>query len=335
MFDLQKFAAENINSDGVKEYGDVLDNADLPPVDEKPIPADLDGIPADIAREVMSRAAKDNPPQESAPDDNLTIPYSRFKELSDQKSETEKLLAAYRQRFGDINSPPPINQPPPPNPTQFQPPNLDDAFTKQIDDAITQNAMKISGLSKEDVDALDYLEDNDPRISRWRHAKKLSEATVYNDIVNRQIAQQQAAQRFDILRNQSIANYNNYVAQQQAAENFGAVQQFAENDFFNSQPELDRQIIAESYTRIANNTASPADVMVVRDFFSRAKSAFNGKKNPPAPKPAPKNFPRTNQLNGVTGSGGGVSQASLAEMLHSRPWQQIPPEYQRLLLGLT
>ena len=157
---------------------------------------------------------------------------------------------------------------------QFQPNSIDENFTKQVDDAITQTAMQISGLSKEDVDALDYLDDDDPKISRWNHAKKISEAAVYNEIINRQMLQQQALQQQAMLRDQTINSYNNYVAQQQAADNFLAVQKFAETEFFNAQPDIDKQVITESYARITNNTASPADVMVIRDFFSRAKYAY-------------------------------------------------------------
>ena len=150
--------------------------------------------------------------------------------------------------------------------------------------------------------------------------------------------QQQEMQRAAMLRSQTLNNYNNYVAQQQAAENFNAVQRYAETDFFNAQTDIDKQIILESYARIRNNTASPADVMVVQNYFSRAKSAFESGQPQnlqpkPKTKPAPNNFPRTNQINGTNG-GVGVSQAALAEMLQNKSWNKIPPNYQKMLLGL-
>ena len=333
MFDLQKFADENLDAE--KTYGDILDGAGEDFDEENSeIPAELDGIPKDIAREIMQKSAEpepEKPAENPAPADNVTIPYARFKEVTDKKNESEKLLAAYRERYGDLNAP---AQPQP----QFQPNSIDENFTKQIDDAITQTAMQLSGLSKEDVDALDYLDDDDPKISRWNHAKKISEAAIYNEIVQRQMLQQQALQQQATLRNQTLADYNNYVAQQQAAENFSAVQQFAENDFFNAQSDIDKQVILESYARIRNNTAFPADVMVVRDFFSRAKFAYeNGQTQRPQPKPKQKTkpaFPRTNQVSGAAGYGGGVSQAALADMLQNKSWNKIPPNYQKMLLGL-
>ena len=316
-------------NDNEKIYGDVLDSAE--DINETSnTPEDFEETPAEVPQENLNTENKTE-----TPPDNVTIPYQRFKEVTDQKNETEKLLAAYRERFGDLNSA--QNQPPAP---QFQPPSIDENFAKQIDTAINQRAMQMSGFTKEDVEGLDYLDDDDPKISRWNHAKRISEAAVYNEIVNNQILQQQEMQRAAFLRNKTMTDYQNYVAQQQAADNFSAVQQFAENDFFNAQPEIDRQIIQESYARLTNNMASPADVMVVRDFFSRAKVAYENRQNkPPAQpkpktKPAPNNFPRTNQINGMTGSGGGVSQAALAEMLRTKKWNQIPPNYQKVLLGI-
>lgn len=331
MFDLQKFAEDNVAQD----YGDVLD-------EEFKITEDETDIPKEETEHV---------PETLVPDeknlDDTSIPYKRFKEVIDKKNETEKLLAQYRERYGELDAPPQNFQsqslPKAANPPQQippqEPPQLSENDIKQLDEIITQRAMQISGLSKEDIENLDYVEDNDPRVARWNHAKRLSEATVYNDIINHQTNQQQEFQRMNALRSQTIADYNNYVAQQQAAENFNAVQKFAENDFFNAQSDIDKQVIMESYARIRNNTAFPADVMVVRDFFSRAKAAYDARQTAPPPKPKTKptanNFPRTNKVNGIIGNGGGVSEATLAEMLRNKPWTQIPPEYQQALLGLT
>ncbi|MBQ7199569.1 MAG: hypothetical protein IJS29_09925, partial [Selenomonadaceae bacterium] len=79
---------------------------------------------------------------------------------------------------------------------------------------------------------------------------------------------------------------------------------------------------------------TPADMMIVRDFFTRAENSYANKNAQTNIAPKPPTFPRTNQLNGTTGSGGGVTQAQLAEMLNTRKWSEIPPSYQKILLGL-
>ena len=184
LFDIQMFADEE-----VKNYGDILDGAsedikeDLPP-----IPEELAGIPEDIARDVMAKAAEisnttkpvestTEKTSESNTEDNgeTAVPYKRFKEIIDQKNELAQQIAAYRERFGDISSQAPIQNQTPQTPKEMpiqNTPQFNADVIKQIDEAITQRAMAISGLSKEDVDSIDYFEDGDPRIGIWNHAKK-------------------------------------------------------------------------------------------------------------------------------------------------------------------
>lgn len=351
-FDIQNFADEE-----TVEYGDILDGAaDETLKDElPPIPDELAGIPEDIARDIISKAATQNetpaenpaPATSNTPAENETsVPYKRFKETLDQKNEIAQQLAAYRERYGDISSQtsttnyqqqatPPSAQTPAPTMPQFN-----KEVIQQIDDAITQRAMAISGLSKEDVDNIDYFEDDDPRISLWNHARKLSEATVYNDIVANHLAQQQELQRMQMLQNQSVNDYNNYVAQKQATENFDAIRQYATGEFFNAQSPIDKEVITNSFANLSRNMASPADMMIVRDFFNRAENAYANRNSQPSIQPKTPlrsqktNFPRTNRLNGTAGSGGGVSEAQLADMLQNKKWSEIPLEYQKMLLGL-
>lgn len=346
-FDIQNFADEEI-----KNYGDILDGA----VDEKsqsdlpPIPKELAGVPEDIARDIISKSsAQIETPAENSDttesENETSVPYKRFKETLDQKNEISQQLAAYRERYGDLSAQTPQQNFQQQNTSyQNEPQNYMPQFNsdvvKQIDDAITQRAMAISGLSKEDVESIDYFEDDDPRISLWNHARELSKATVYNDIVANHYAQQQELQRMQMLQNQSVNDYNNYVAQKQATENFEAIRQYATGEFFNAQSAIDKEVITDSFARLGRNMATPADMMIVRDFFTRAENAYanrNAQPNnaPKTPLQTPKpNFPRTNQLNGTAGSGGGVTQAQLAEMLQKRKWSEIPPLYQKILLGL-
>lgn len=354
LFDIQKFA-----EDDPKNYGDILDGntAESEITDElPPIPKELEGLPEDIARDIMSRAESksaestenvppDPPETPKTEDDGETsVSYKRFKETLDQKNELAQQLAAYRERYGDMPASSQTSQQNFPQytqqeiPTQPRQPQLNAETMKQIDDVITKFAMEISGLSKEDVDGIDYLDDDDPRISLWNHAKELSKQKVYYDFIANQVAQQQELQRLQMLQNQSINEYNNYVAQKQAADNFEAVRQYATGEFFNAQSQVDKEIITESFSRLSRNAAYPADMMIIRDFFTRAENSYLNKNAQTAPQQkntAPKpNFPRTNQMNGTVGNGGGVTQAELAEMLKTRKFSDIPPEYQKILLGI-
>ena len=87
MFDLQRFA------------------------DEKAIPEELAGVSEDVARNIMAQAAGGENPAGNSPVDandpnDVKVSYSRFKETLDQKADIERQLAAYREKFGDINAQP-------------------------------------------------------------------------------------------------------------------------------------------------------------------------------------------------------------------------------------
>lgn len=331
MFDIQKFA-----EDETTNYGDVLDGAS----DEEnlpPIPDELEGIPENIARDIMAKATEKTEPSANEPAPapapaqtseqpaETSVPYQRFKDVIDQKGELEKQIAAYRERYGDISAP------------QAQPsqPQFNEQVISQIEDAITKRAMAISGMSKEDVENLDYIDESDPRISLWNHAKEFSNAAIYGEMVANHVAQQQELQRMQALQNQAVSAYNDYFAQKQATNNFDAIRQFATGEFFDAQSPVDKEIITDSFVRLNQNRTIPADLVILRDFFARAENAYMAKQGQlPTPKPAPQvNFPRTNMLQG-SASGGNVTQAQLAEMLRTKKWSEIPPQLQKMLLGV-
>jgi len=325
--------------------------------DEVNIPEELSDISEDIAREVIQEhgektAEVEKPAEEIDAEGNYTgdknvedvqISYSRYKDALDKQKDIEKQLAAYREKFGDINAQPsPTTLPEqkyqpekveekPPEPKYF---SADDA--KQIDDAVTQMAMQMTGLTQEDVDSLDYLDDDDPKLGIWNHAKGLARIAAYNQIIAAQSARQQEEYRRSTLLNQSANDFNSYVEQQRAAENFTALQDFAGTEFFNAQSPVEKQIILEANTRLENRQATPTDFIIVRDFFTRAKAAFDAKNQQQAPpkKTAPKpQFPRTDKVNGTTGSGGAITNATLAEMINNTSWDKVPQQYKDILLN--
>ena len=210
---------------------------------------------------------------------------------------------------------------------------MNEDIIKNFEDAINYGAKQLSGFSDEQVEELDYLDDDDPRLKQWQFAKKIAESAVYNNFISEQIAHQQEMQRRALMQNQSVNAFNDYVARQQADENFNAIRQFATTDYYNSLNDVDKMAISDAQARIANNMAVPTDFMAIRDFYSRAKAAYDSRrpilplKNNSAPQ-----FPRTDKVNGVSGGGGGINEAALAEMLRTVPWSQIPQEYKNLLL---
>lgn len=170
----------------------------------------------------------------------------------------------------------------------------------------------------------------------------MAKIATYNQIVMAQMAQAQEEQRRQALMAQSVNEFQNYTQQQTQAAEYEALRNFAATEFFNSQSPVSQQVIREADWRLQNNLGTPADYKTITDFFTMAKYAYDAKNSTqlpqtPAPKPAQKNsnpqFPRTNKVNGVPGSGGGVTNASLAEMMHTQSWDKIPLEYRKKIMG--
>lgn len=118
---------------------------------------------------------------------------------------------------------------------------------------------------------------------------------------------------------QAANAYNEYVQQATAEPDFREVQNFAINEFFSQLPPNAQQTLAMSYLRVSRNVASPAEMMVVTNFFENAKTAYRARAQQakkPAPKPKP-TLPRTDQLKGTAATSDG--QLRLSEKRPSPP----------------
>lgn len=291
MFDIQKFTEETADENSTAVESE-QSQENMPP-----IPEEFEGISEEVAREMMAKTAEYSTRVESEFDEvddegnytgekdlsRVKIPYSRFKQSIDQKnefatkaSEYEKQLALYKQRFGDLDAQPqqnnfqtaPQNFSQQPAQTQEQPApqpryfNADDA--KQIDDAIKAAAMQMTGFSEEDVDAIDYLDDDDPKIGIWNHAKEMAKIATYNQIVMAQMEQAREEQRRRDLMAQSVNEFQNYTQQQTQAAEYEALRDFAATEFFHSQSPVAQQVIRDADWRLQNKLGTPADFKTIQ-----------------------------------------------------------------------
>ena len=354
MFDIQKFAEE------VKSAENATENFS--------IPKELEGISEDIAKEVLeeyaSRKSGESAETPAEPEieeegeytgegkiEDVKIDYARYKEMLDKQKDFEnkakdfeKQLQAYQEKFGDINAQPvpqqyqqpqyqqAVQEQKPPEPRYF---TAEDA--RQINDEIIRQTMVATGLTQEDVDNLDYMDDNDPKLATWNACKKYAEfATFYNIMQAQRLAEQENLMR-EMMMKQSQAEFDNYVSQQQEAADFAELQKFAATEYYQKQDNLYRQLLSGADQRIANRQATPYDLRIMQDYMDKAAKELMSKKQTsvkPQKKPSPKpQFPRTDKVNGIPGSGGDVTNASLAEMMRTMDWDKIPPEYKKRLLG--
>lgn len=345
VFDLQRFA------EAAPE--------EAPEAPKEEIPAELAGISEDSAREAMAQAkaqaAKEAPAEdaadgavEEAAEDaaGLTgqkIPYVRFKQEHDRKKELEaqlKDLSSEVERLRAQQAPPQPQQAMQQAP-QVQQPRITPEATKQLNAIVRQQALQLTGFSKEDVDALSYMDDDDPRREQWKTAVDVARTQVIDGVYKMQQQRAAQAQQFMALHNAAVADYNAFAQKEMSDPAYPQVMQYAINDYFEKGiSKAEQPAIAAAYQRIEHNVASPGDIALIKRYFLDAKASFSGKKSRQAQGgrvmekvQQAESFPRSEKVAGAADVGGSVSAATLDKMLSEKNWEDIPARYRQMLLS--
>ncbi|MBQ3441706.1 MAG: hypothetical protein IJG33_00525 [Selenomonadaceae bacterium] len=330
-FDLQRFAEEAAEQNSEPETSTET---------QEPLPEELGGLPEDLARETLAEWERSQPkPEEKPPEaEPEEPPISRqdYQALVDEREQLKAKLAEY-QRQAQQQQPQSPSQQPQPQP-QFQPPQfqITPENSAKISEAITAEAMALSGMSADDVASLEYADDDDPRIAQWAQAKNIAQNRVYGAIQQAQAAQFQQAQQSYNEHKAAVETYNQFVQKESAESDFQAVQKFATNEFFEQLAPHEKQIIANSYLRIERQLATPAEMLVVKNYFEQAKTAYrtrNAKKTAPRQQQAAPHLPRVDQLKGTAGTSDGQLSTSDIEKLLEGDFTKLDEKTRKLLLG--
>ena len=361
--------------------------------DSVTIPAELDGISEDIAKSIMEEAGMSTEPEEGngevqdddtqqsataeadsdtkhVADDVLDvpktpIPYTRFKQVNDKLKAAEAELEKLRKErpTNVTDQKPAMDQPA----KQVQQPQavitpqgrvtagfkLTADVAAKIEEYAKQEAMRMSGLSKEDLDSLAYADDDDPNKVRWTTALTLSRNAITNSVIQAAQVQQQRQHAFMQQHQAMINDFNTFTAEQMQDANFEDVRKFAVDEYYKTKSPMEQQIINAAWERVQRNTASPAEYLTVVNYFKEAKEAFSRqdinaqataetKANQPSLGKAKRKLaeanklPRSQQIEGSAATDGkAVTIESLQHMLNTTPWDQIPDEYKQMLLSGT
>ena len=332
-FDIQRFADEDEQSTTPVEPEQEQEQT---AEDEESLPEELSGLPKEYAREVLEQSQPaENAPQ-SAPAAPQTVSQEQYQAAINEANQLKAQLAQYQRQ----QQPPPQQQPLRP---QFQPQQLriTPEVSKQINDAIIAEAKAMTGFSDDDVASLDYADDNDPRIAQWNQGKYFAQTKVYGAIQAMQIQQARQAQQFYDAQTSAIGTYNEFAQKEFAEPDFLAIQHFAANDFFMQLKPAEQQIVANSYLHVERQLASPAEMLVVKNYYERAKATYRSlrgaKKNhfPEQGKMVAPQLPRSDQLRGGSTTNDGALSTSDIERLLAGDFTQISPKHQKILLGMS
>ena len=340
-FDLQRFDDDNAAQ---------VESAESQPSQEEqePIPEELAGLPEKYAREAMAeseerQAAEPEPAQPQFTREDYQAKVNEVEQLKAQLAEYQRQQAQAPQQ-----APQPVAQQPaqdgqyqPQQAPQYQPPpfKITPEISAKINEAIKAEAMQMTGFSEDDIASLDYADDDDPRLEQWSQAKSISQSRVLGAIQQMQQIQQARAQQFLNEHTAAINTYNEFAAKEFKEPDFKAIQNFATNDFFSQQPQSVQQIVANAYLRVERQTASPAEMLVVKNYYEQAKAAYrssNRQKRTTTSRPRPaQQMPRVDQLNGLATPRDGELSAHDIEKLLEGDFTKLSPQQQRMMLGMT
>ena len=279
-FDLQIFAEDEVAEEQTVETAaeetatdePVAEEAATEPEEKEPIPDELDGLPEDVAREAMAEAAKmrkEEEPKEKQEEDaaeiddsdivkNQAIPYPRWKQKVAENAAMKEELESYKKRFGELNATNNVpqgnqnarqtaQQPmatsvpqsrPMPQMPQLQ---LTPDVMKQIEALKKQEALRMSGLTQEDLDGMDYMEENDPRRAQYQFALKMAEGSIMNRIQQAQVEQMRQAEQFLQAHDASVRAYNEAYTKAAAEPDFNDVVKYATEDYFYSKSPIEQR----------------------------------------------------------------------------------------------
>ena len=285
---------------------------------------------------------------------NQTIPYKRFKEVNEKSKAKDdeiialrqELLAAKQQSSNVSNQVYPGNQAVNhENHAELNNVNLllNPAVIQEINSLANEEALKISGLTKEQLEEIEYGDPNDVRISTYKTAVDLARQNIFSQL-NSEIQTRRAMEQRELqLRQHSIADYSSFEQEQMKAQDFESIRSHAVNEYFTKLNPVEQQAIADAYQRVQSKTCIPQDIFVVKKYFSEAAQDFRknqnnvntNQNNIQVKQEKLKQMERHPKVDLVTGSNsnGGTSVADLERTLQNTDWDDIPENTKKMLLG--
>lgn len=361
VFDLQLFAEDAEEETVEVQADDQPEEVKEEPVEEpaeetQEIPEELDGLDlsSDEVKDILKEAniPEDKPDAEADSDNKQVqapeetpkqnIPYARFKEVLDKQHAADEEIANLKRQLAEAQTKAqPAQTPPPapqPRPQAQEVPTFTPEIARQIDEAANKQAMQMTGMTQEDIDALEYADENDTKAKTYRYAKDLARANIIENIQQTARRQQEFAAKFLENHAKLVSEYNTFYQEQQAQPDYQDVVQFATNEFFEKQAPGVQFAVSDAYNRVQRNTASPQDILVVKNYFEKAQGAFRAKSAPQPQKQTQNTKPTMPRAQEVAGSAASpketVSIASLSKMLEENRFEDLPKKYQDILLGM-
>lgn len=243
--------------------------------------------------EVQDKSA---PPQYKTKEEEIIALKARIEELQKQSSQSQK-----QTQSAPIQRPPQVQQ----SSQQIQAPPLQvtPEFMAAFKTATDNLAMQMTKMTPEQVKELEFATEEDDDLKRWNTARQFAALQIQADIQKTRQAQIMQQQQMQNMQMAIASDFQNFTSREMQEPDFKSVQEFATGSLFNALPKNSQQVLATSYNRILNNVATPAEMMLIQNYFAQAKAIYRSQKNQPKNNQSAKNMvgklPKVDSLNGA------------------------------------
>ena len=280
-------------------------------------------------QETPTEQQADDTPQYQSKDEEIAALKAKIDELQKQGAkETPK-----PQEKISTPQAPKVQQPTTP-PPQIQ---ITPEFMKAFNQATDAVAMESTGFTPQKVKDLEFAEEGDQDFELWKFAKQKAAAQVWSDIRAEQMRmQQEQAFNADVVK-----NYDDFIAKEKSDADFANIVVYAAGNLFASLPQSTQQILANAFAKVENRQATPAEFLLVQNYFNQAKTLYKNEKNKTpknnqnSARKAASNLPKSDQINGANvGNYGGLSVQDLEKIIETTTdFDQLDPNIKKLFEG--
>lgn len=332
-FDLQMFSDDDFA--GIDE--DIVKELTAEAGEPTPAPAPNADENSDNKQEQQEEQPEEPPKaEEKEPEDNSTIPYSRFKEVNERMKASEARVKELEALMAKAPTAEAAKQETPAPVKQEQ---ADGDFTPETLRKITEmaiaNVRARDGIDEAKLEEMEYSDDEAAKIAY--------QSAIQEEVVRiKGEAKRQLAERQELARIQEDT-YNVYAkdnAEFMARKDSAEILKFIENDI-KTAPTAQKRMLIQSIARIGQKVGTYQDLYVVQtmvgDYIKQYEAQQQQAPAPAAPQPQPKKpnnverLPKAPDIQGGT-SGGGLTVERAEQLIDSGDWDKIPAELQEKLL---
>lgn len=319
-------------------YDDDIDNASESKPNDDEVEAKGDNIETDMNSDSVEENISDDKEVDNS--NNETEPQEDFKALYEKaKAELDALKNNQQtnnnnQHNMQFNQGISVNQN-----ANMQGFKITPELAQTISNLIQERAIKISGLNKDEIDALEYADDDDTNKMRYEQAKSMARNMVMQDVNNKYIELQNRMQYEQTMSRAIADETQKFVNEIKGTENYQNIMNYATGEGLKKYSPYEQTAIREAYAKVNAGVGNASDMMVLRSFWNKSVTDFNSNNNISTKDNTTKvkeqinkknKMPRVSQLQGSGSNKGNIwTIDKIKDALNRGAIDEIPPNIQQ------